>query len=62
MAYVNQYGKRYLVGDWIKMGDTSYQLMDFKLSGMLSVRTLGKNDEWVHRVLSPETLGLHWKD
>lgn len=62
MAYVNPYNKRFLIGDWVDVSGTKYQIMDFKLSGMILVRTLGKQDEWVYRVLSPDTLNLRWVD
>jgi len=58
MGYTNSYGKKYLVGDWIEMNGVKYQIMDFKLTGMVLVRTLGANDQWVFRVVSPDSLGL----
>lgn len=62
MGYTNSYGKKYLVGDWLDMNGTKYQIMDFKLTGMVLVRTLGKHDEWIYRVMAPDSLGLVRKD
>lgn len=58
MGYTNAHGKKYLIGDWIEMNGTKYQIMDFKLTGMVLVRTLITDDRWMFRVVSPDSLGL----
>lgn len=60
--YTNAFGTRkYKVGDSVDFDGVRHEIVEFKGGGMVVVRYLNKNDAWVYRVMSPDSLGLYEK-